>query len=208
MMLSIKFIIIYFIISACISFYGCSMSKPAEAVYSGDYYDESKVAAELPETTAPFCIREMPIESDVQENYIYESVVVSELPETATPFCVNKIPLSDYYMVMCEDSSDPIGYSAYVKDGDKYTKVNLLFPDTLTFDDAELLAMPSGGGGSGEDTLCFALTVDGERKYVIFTTNFAGEYWWNYEYQGEIPISDEEIEQSILVNQSVKAHGE
>lgn len=82
----------------------------------------------------------------VDVNFMYERTILSELPDGVIPFCENNIPVSGgYHMIMCEDSSDPLGYSAFIKDTDgMYTKVNLLIPDTLIFDSAKLLAMPSG----------------------------------------------------------------
>lgn len=139
----------------------------------------------------------------VDVNFMYERTILSELPDGVIPFCENNIPVSGgYHMIMCEDSSDPLGYSAFIKDTDgMYTKVNLLIPDTLIFDSAKLLAMPSGGGGSGEDTIYLELTIGDQQKYVFFTTTlFSTDYWWNYEYQGESPYAAEEIQILILEN--------
>lgn len=137
-------------------------------------------------------------------DFVYEQIVMSELPDSALPFCENSIPVSGgFKMIMCEDSVESLGYSAFIKDPDgMYTKINLLIPDTLTFDYARLLAMPSGGGGSGEDTLYLELTEDGQIKYIYFTTYlFSNEYWWNYVYRGEAPYSAEDIQQLILENE-------
>lgn len=142
--------------------------------------------------------------------YSYTQAIMSELPESATPFCENNIPVSGgYHMVMCEDTNEPLGFSAFVKDTDgMYTKVNLLIPDELDFDSAKLLALPSGGGGSGEDTLYLELTTGEIKKYVFFTTSFAAEYWWNYEYRGEATYTTEEVEQLILENARLNENNE
>lgn len=135
-----------------------------------------------------------------------ERVLLSEIPDSAAPFCENSIPLSGgCRMIMCKDSEDSLCYSAFVKDADgMYTKVNFAIPDTLIFDSAELLGMPSGGGGSGEYTLYLKLTKDGPEKYVFFTTNFSSDCWWNYECCGESSLSAEEIRESVFENESIK----
>lgn len=151
--------------------------------------------------------KESPSKS-ISTSFMYEQMVLLELPDSAIPFCENSIPVSGgYHMIMCEDSNEPLGYSAFIKDPDgMYTKINLLIPDTLVFDSIKLLAMPSGGGGSGEDTIYLELTEDGQTKYIFFTTSlFANEYWWNYEYRGEAPYSAEDIQKWILENEKLKS---
>lgn len=141
-------------------------------------------------------------------DFMYNQTILLELPDDVIPFCENTIPASGgYHMIMCEDSNDPLGYSAYIKEPNgTYTKINLLIPDTLVFDSAKLLAMPSGGGGSGEDTIYMELIVDGQKKYVFFTTTlFSTQYWWNYEYRGEAPYSAEEIQRLILENENLNS---
>lgn len=154
------------------------------------------------------CNKKKTLSESISTNFMYEKMILSELPDSAIPFCENNIPVSGgYHMIMCEDSNEPLGYSAFVKDPDgMYTKINLLIPDTIVFDSVKLLAMPSGGGGSGEDTIYLELTADGETNYIFFTTSlFANEYWWNYEYRGEAPYSAEEIQQWILENEKLNS---
>ena len=154
------------------------------------------------------CDTDKSLSESISTNFMYEPMILSELPDSAIPFCDNNIPVSGgYHMIMCEDSNEPLGYSAFVKDSDgMYTKVNLLIPDTIVFDSVKLLAMPSGGGGSGEDTLYLELTTDNQTEYIFFTTSlFSNEYWWNYEYCGEAPYSAEDIQQCIIENKKMNS---